>query len=110
MRSLRRGPLAAARLHLRAARRRPAASIAAIASVTAAVTLGVSVWVVTDSIHTNVENVARLAGRATFEISGPRAGEISPETVDAIAALDGVAAAVPIVRSNVEVGGRVVPV
>jgi putative ABC transport system permease protein len=88
-------------LHLRELRLHPLRTLVSIISVAAGVAMILSVVVVVRSTTASFEHQARaLAGPAPLRIVGvTSAGGLSPATVDAARGVDGVAAAVPMIRA-----------
>lgn len=87
-------------LALRHLRRHPLRAALAAVGVAAGTALAVTVLVVQSSVATSVEDFGRaLAGPTEFRVVGAvRRGGLDPSVVDAVAATDGVAAAIPLVQ------------
>src|SRR5437763_6357576 len=68
--------------------------------------LVVAVVAVFGSMTSGVERVARLAGRADLQVTSPAGAAIPEDVATRIAAVGGVHAAVPLVRTTVVVDGE----
>lgn len=88
-------------LALRRLRLRPLRAVLAIVAVAAGGAMAVSVFVVRSSAESSVEEYGRtLSGPTELRVVGPvRRGGLEPTVVDAVAATDGVATAVPMVQA-----------
>lgn len=88
-------------LALRHLRLRPLRTVLAVLAVAAGAAMVVSVFVVRSSAATSIERFGRsLSGPTELRVVGPvRQGGLEARVVEAVAATDGVAAAVPMVQT-----------
>lgn len=90
-------------LHLRRLREHPGRAALSVAGIAVGTALMVAMLGLFSSMSTSVDRLASLAGNADLEVAAPNDGGLPESLTDEVAAVAGVKAAAPIVRSVVTV-------
>ena len=94
------------RVNLRHWARHRLRTVLTLLGVTTGVTLVVAIAVINTTLLSTVEDTARtMGGSADIEVAAPDSTGLSSQVVDAIADVEGVDAAVPVIRSYTELKG-----
>src|SRR5207237_7248820 len=91
-------------LQLRQLKEHRGRAVLAAVGIAAGSALVVAVVAVFGSLTSGVERVARLAGRADLQVTSAAGAAMPEDTATRIGAVDGVGAAVPLVRTIVVLG------
>ena len=93
-------------LNLRRLREHPGRAALSVAGIAVGTALMVAMLGLFSSMTSSVDRLAELAGNADLEVSAPNDGGLPEALTDEVAAIEGVEAAVPIVRSVVTVNRK----